>query len=116
MASVFLLNTNAYDGAQWRAAQSLVDLGYPAESTDAGPEWVSSHQIGFATVTQPGGGFEWWQRHWPSFRLCAYVAASPTVIPGASLIRVDPNAYQLYLFLGPGKPFYFYGVSKPGCP
>ena len=116
MASAFLFNTDTYDGARWRAAQSLVALGYRAETVDAGPEWTNSHQTGFATVVQPGNGLSWWQSHWPSFRMCAFVAAFPQAIPGASLIRMEPNAYKLYLFLGPDEPFYYYRVAKPGCP
>jgi hypothetical protein len=116
MSLGFLLNANAFDGARWRAAQSLVALGTPASFTDAGPEWVSSHQTGFATVVQPGAGVEWWQKHWPSFRLCAYVAAFPVAVPGASLVRVDPAAYRLFLFMGPQEPFYLYAVASPDCP
>jgi 4-amino-4-deoxy-L-arabinose transferase-like glycosyltransferase len=116
MALAFLLNTNAFDGARWRAAQTLVGLGYPAQATDAGPEWVNSHQTGFATLTTPGEGLEWWQKHWPSFRLCAFAASSPEAISGSSLITVDPVAYQLYLFLGPAEPFYMYRITSAECP
>jgi 4-amino-4-deoxy-L-arabinose transferase-like glycosyltransferase len=116
MSSAFLLNTNAFDGARWRAAQTLVALGYPAEWTDAGPEWTSSHQTGFATVTQPGEGLTWWQKHWPSFRLCAVVAASPLSISGASLVSLQPDAYESYLFFGRSEPFYLYRVTSPDCP
>jgi len=116
MAVIFLFNTNAFDGARWRAGHSLVALGYPAEWTDAGPEWTSSHQTGFATVVQPGPGLTWWQKHWPSFRLCAYVASFPLTVPGATLVNEQPDAYRLYLFFGPNEPFYFYRVTSPDCP
>jgi 4-amino-4-deoxy-L-arabinose transferase-like glycosyltransferase len=116
MSLGFLLNANAFDGARWRAAESLVALGTPASLTDAGPEWVSSHQSGFATVVQPGEGVEWWQRHWPSFRLCAFVTAFPAAVPGASLVKFEPDAYRLFLFMGPQEPFYLYEVASPDCP
>jgi hypothetical protein len=116
MAAALMFNSNAWDGARWRAAEALVDMGYSAESTDAGPEWVSSHQSGFAMVVNPVAGLTWWQKHWPSFELCAFVADSAASVDGQSLIRVEPDAYRLYLFLGPSEPFYLYSVANPGCP
>jgi hypothetical protein len=116
MAAAFMLNSNAYDGARWMAGESLVARGFDAASTDAGPEWVNSHQTGVAAVTRPVDAVMWYQRYWPDLRLCAFVADSPPPVEGKSLIRIDPVAYELFLFLGPAEPFYYYRVPSAGCP
>lgn len=116
MAAAFLLNSNAYDGARWRAAEALVGQGFTLATVDAGPEWTDSHQTGLAVVTDPVEGLTWWQKSWPNFVLCAYVAQSEYAIPGSTLVSVDPEAYRLFLFAGPAGPLYSFRVAKPECP
>jgi len=119
MSAAFLLNTNAYDGARWRAAERLVAQGFPPATVDAGPEWTDSHQTGLAIVTNPLEGLKswhkWWHKSWPNFRMCAYVASSDFRVPDSSLIEVDPEAYRLYLFAGPSASFYYFRVAPPEC-
>jgi hypothetical protein len=115
MSAAIMLNSNAYDGARWRAGQRLLTLGYPAAWTDAGPEWVHSHQTGLARVTAPGDGLLWYQRQWPSYRLCAFAADFGSAVADSSLIHLDPDAYRLYLFFGPSEPFYYFKVVNRVC-
>jgi hypothetical protein len=120
MSAAFLLNTNAYDGARWRAAARLADQGFDPATVDGGPEWTDSHQTGLAIVANPVEGLKswhkWWHKSWPDFHLCAYVASSDFRVPDSSLIEVDPEAYRLYLFAGPSAPFYYFRVAPPECP
>jgi hypothetical protein len=116
MSAAIMLNSNAYDGARWRAAQRLVALGYPAASTDAGPEWVHSHQSGLATVIAPGDGLLWYQRQWPNYRICAFAADAGSAVADSTLIHSDPDAYRLYLFFGPSEPFDYFKVANRDCP
>jgi hypothetical protein len=115
MSGAFLLNSNAYDGARWRAGLALVDVGFSAETTDAGNEWVESHQTGVVRRSVPAP--IWYESYWPDFRLCAFVAASSSVdITGQSLLKTDEQAYKLLLFFGPGERFLYYKVDRPDCP
>jgi hypothetical protein len=115
MSAAFLLNSNAYDSARWRAGLALVDMGFSAETTDAGNEWVESHQTGVVTRSVPAP--IWYETYWPEFRLCAFAAASsPVEIPGQSLLKTDEQAYKLLLFFGPAERFLYYKVNRPDCP
>ena len=95
MSAGFLLNTNAYDGARWRAAERLVGRGFTPATVDAGPEWTDSHQAGLAIVTTPLDGLKswhkWWHKSWPDLHVCAYVASSDFRTPGASRSRSTPR-------------------------
>ena len=115
MSGAFQLNSNAYDGARWRAGLALVDMGFSADTTDAGNEWVESHQTGVVTRSAPAP--IWYETYWPNFRLCAFVSASSSFeIPGQSLLKVDEKAYKLLLFFGPEERFLYYKVDRPDCP
>jgi hypothetical protein len=116
LSAIFLLNSDAFDAARWRAAESLVARGYPAESVDAGPEWVGSHPTGTASADRPLTGPVWWQTWWPSFHMCAFVASTPQTDPRYRLLETRERAYRLYLVVGAWKALYLYAVDDPACP
>jgi hypothetical protein len=117
LSAVFLLNADAFDAARWRAAESLVERGYRAETIDAGPEWVGTHPTGLATAARPlPGSLNWWQSWWPDFRMCAFVASTPQAGPRYRLLEMLDQAYRLYLVVGDWKPLYLYAVDDPACP
>ena len=116
VASLVMANSYAYDGARWRAGESLVAMGYRPETVDAGAEWAHAHQTGFASVTRPGQAIMWYQRQWPDLVICAFAADSDPGFPGEFLIEAVPSAYQLNLIAGPAEPLYLYGVKRTGCP
>jgi Dolichyl-phosphate-mannose-protein mannosyltransferase len=109
----FLLNSAAFDRARWSAGERLVALGVPAESVDAGYEWVGYHATGPASFAVPA--LTWWEGIFPSFRLCGFVAATPQNVPGARLVEVDLHAYRLLLFAGTDETLYLYRVEGRQC-
>jgi hypothetical protein len=111
-----LLNSAAYDAAKWRAGEALVAAGIPAESIDAGFEWVGYHIRGPADLANAGPGLIWYERWWPSFRLCGVVASGPQGLEGGELVSIDTEAYRLLLFGGDEEPLYLYRIHGPGCP
>jgi hypothetical protein len=116
MSLMFLLNSAAFDGARWRAGESLVRAGVPADSIDAGFEWVGYHASGFANYAHPVRALTWWAALWPSFHMCGLVSSQPQNVPGGKLVSIDVEAYRLILFGGPEEPLYTYRITGPGCP
>jgi len=115
MGLSFLLNSAAFDRARWSAGERLVDLGIPAESIDAGYEWVGYHATGLASFAHPVPAPTSWEGLFPSFRLCGFVAATPQNVPGARLVEVDLHAYRLLLFAGTDETLYLYRVEGRQC-
>jgi hypothetical protein len=111
-----LFNSAAFDAAKWRAGEALVAAGIPAESIDAGFEWVGYHVLGPADFAHGAPGLTWYETWWPSFRLCGVVASVPQNLQGEELVRIDTEAYRLLLFAGDEEPLYFYRIHGPGCP
>jgi len=116
-SAILLLNADAFESARWQIGDEAVARGFPAETVDAGLEWVAFHATGVATpyATAPPG----WSRYdawWPPFRLCAMASTAPLSEPGFELIATYPTAYRLLLFAGPKEPLYLYRVPGPGCP
>jgi len=109
----FLLNSAAFDRARWSAGERLVAMGVPAESIDAGYEWVGYHATGPASFAVPA--LTWWEGMFPSFRLCGFVATTSQNLPGARLVEVDLHAYRLLLFAGQDETLYLYRVEGPQC-
>jgi hypothetical protein len=77
------VNSDAFDGARWRAGHAVVAAGYPADTVDAGFEWVGAH----ATSTTPGPAVagpldSWWSATFGIRARCAVVTASPVAVPG----------------------------------
>jgi hypothetical protein len=110
-----MLNSAAFDRARWSAAQRLVDIGVPAESIDAGIEWVGYHATTRTDFAHQVPAPTWWEGLWPSFRLCGYVATGPQVLPGARLQKIDLHAYRLMLLVGDDEPLYLYRMTDPRC-
>ena len=115
MGLSLMLNSAAFDPARWSAAERLVDLGVPAESIDAGIEWVGYHATSPMEYAHPVPAATWWEALWPSFRLCGFVATTPQNLPGARLVEVDLHAYRLLLFAGQDETLYLYRVEGPQC-
>jgi hypothetical protein len=116
MGLAFLLNSAAFDGARWRAGEALVTAGVPAESVDAGFEWVGNHSPGFATYVHTVRALTWWAAMWPSFHMCGLVSSQPQNVPGGKLVSIDVEAYRLILLGGSQEPLYTYRIKGPGCP
>jgi hypothetical protein len=114
MGLSLMLNSDAFDSARWSAGERLVDLGIPAESIDAGYEWVGYHATGPAgTDLVPAA--TWYEEMWPSFRLCGFVSTVQQDVPGAQPLEIDFHAYRLLLFAGPDEWLYLYRVAGPQC-
>jgi hypothetical protein len=114
---LLLANADAYDAARWHMGEDTAALGYSAQTTDAGFEWVAYHATGLATPGKPppaiGAHYETW---WPSFHLCALVSASPLKSDRLALLARDAHAYRLFLVGGPWEPLYLYGFMDSACP
>lgn len=111
---VFLLNSDAFDGARWRAGEELVAAGVQAEKVDAGIEWLGFHAPGLAQWTAPIPEI-WYQALWPEFEMCGLAASVPWDRPGFELVSIETQAYRLLLFSGPEQPLYLYRVIGPPC-
>lgn len=77
-------NAATFDGAKWRLAQAVEQLGYPAESIDGGYEWYGLHQPG-GIVGQPvyAGERNFWIELFDEQTVCATAqfAGPPAVRP-----------------------------------
>jgi hypothetical protein len=112
----YLLNSAAFDAARWRAGEALVQEGIPADSVDAGYEWVGYYASSVADFGHPLPGLNWWEGLWPGFHRCGLVASESQDLPSTQLVAVDWAAYRLLLFVGPDEPLYLYRVTGGGCP
>ena len=110
---VFMLNSNAFDAARWRAGEQLVGLGIPADTIDAGYEWMGYHATSPGDPTRPGSTNPFYRRWWPSFRECGLVSSDMTDRPDAQL--VGTTGYELNLISGPTETLYLYRISGPDC-
>jgi hypothetical protein len=111
------LNASAFNGARWRLGEAAVRRGAPAESIDAGIEWVGTYAPGRAYPDTPPGAHPgtWYDNMYPSFRLCEIVSSSPIHLSNFSLETADKGAYRLLLVAGKESPLYLYRAAAPGC-
>src|SRR4029077_17490287 len=106
-----MLNSFAFDAARWRLGEEAVTRGIPADTVDAGFEWVIFHATGLGDIHRnPTGRVMWYTAWWPSFHQCAIVSASLLDIPGFRLESANIDAYRLLLIAGPEAPLYLYRV------
>ena len=112
------LNASAFNGARWRLGEAAARRGIPAESIDAGIEWVGTYAPGRAYPDTPRGAHAgtWYDNMYPSFRLCAIVSSSLIHLSNFSLESADTGAYRLLLLAGKESPLFLYRVAAPGCP
>jgi hypothetical protein len=52
---------------------------------------------------------------WPDFHRCALVSASAIVGTDLILVGADPEAYRMFLMVGPFVPQYLYAVRDVRC-
>ena len=116
MSLAYLLNSDAFDAARWRAGEALVRRGIPADSVDAGVEWVGYYTTSRADSAHAVPAVTWWESLRPSFHLCGLVSSSAIDRAGLRLDEIDTEAYRLLLFDGPQEPLYLYRVAGPQCP
>ncbi len=111
LALAFQLNANAFDGARWRAGETLVQAGVRADEVDAGYEWVGY----YATVPATGGGTSAvrYRRIFADFHQCGWVTSSAVVDGSAELVATQE--YALFLVAGPAEPLYLYRSTDPAC-
>jgi hypothetical protein len=112
-----VLNRAAFDSARWTAGRLLVAEGIPADSIDAGYEWVGAHASQLVIPERAlETGERWYFPIAPGFRPCAIVASSALIEPGIRLQGVTRDAYRLLLVGGPATPLYVYRSVRPDCP
>ncbi len=94
---IFMLNSNAFDAARWRAGERLVHLGLRPEEIDAGSEWVSYYRTSASSA----------------LRECGFVTSKNVKPSGVEL--VGTMGYSLYLVGGQTEPLYVYRRTGPEC-
>jgi hypothetical protein len=85
-------NSDAYDGARWKAATQAVGRGSPPNEVDAGFEWIGTYQ--------------------PNLH-CIQVVPSP--LPAGQGVEVATLSYHP-LLVGSSALLYVYRFSGAGCP
>ena len=85
-------NSDAFDGARWRAASAAVVDGSAVTEVDAGFEWLGTYQ--------------------PNLH-CIWVVPSP--LPEGHGIEIAAPTFRPML-IGPTARLYVYRVEGPGCP
>ena len=110
---IFLLNANAFDAARWRAGEDLLRTGIPADTIDAGYEWMGYHATSSGDPTRRGSQTPFYRNWWPAFRECGLVSSGTTDRRDAQL--VGTTEYALNLVSGPVETLYLYRVTGPGC-
>lgn len=85
-------NSDAFDGARWRAANEAVSRGAAPGDVDAGFEWIGTYQP---------------NRH------CIWVVSSPTTAPG--LHEIATSSWRPFL-VGPWSRLHVYRADLPDCP
>lgn len=110
----FALAANAfgYDSARWRAAQQVAATGVPADSIDAGLEWLGNHAPDGMTNRHPAAaaGLDW-EPYFSDQPPC-YVVTSDLHEPSWTLDRTV--GYRTFLIAGESK-LYVYATHANGC-
>jgi len=86
LALAMTANSDAYDAARWRAAES--QSGLPPLAIDAGFEWIGAHTTTVADPARRVGGdpFQsWWTKMFALPTPCVEVANSALTAPGYRL-------------------------------
>ncbi len=103
-----------FDGARWSVGERLVKSGYPAESIDAGMQWVSFHarSIGLGAQDVPvREGRTWWTERYPDQVVCATAVAQegavesrfPQPLYAETVRTLFGRSYSLTAILGPDR-------------
>ncbi|HUQ77865.1 MAG TPA: hypothetical protein VM427_03190 [Patescibacteria group bacterium] len=116
-ASAFLLAANsfAFDVARFRAGNAAVAMGYSTIEVDAGYEWVGLYATGVGNGGAVSYGLTWYADILSSTQPCAVLSGSVLRAEIFFLLDVDRSAYKQFLFFGPSRPLYLYGVRADGC-
>ena len=113
LSITYLLTSNAFDVARWRAGEQLVRLGVAADEIDAGFEWMGDHATTPGDPTNRTSKVTFYRSWWSEFRECGRASATATAPPGSHLVgTID---YDLGLFAGRTTTIYLYRFSTPGC-
>ena len=91
-ALLLTANSDAFDGARWRAANEAVRRGALASDVDAGFEWIGTNQP---------------NRH------CIWIVSSPLATAG--LHEIATSSWRPFL-VGPTSQLHIYRADAPGCP
>jgi hypothetical protein len=82
------VNSDAFDGARWRAAQQAARPGIPTTAVDGGFEWVGWHATTVANANAPGDATRpWWVAMVGEPAACIEISASPLRDAGLTLER-----------------------------
>jgi len=105
------LNSDAFDGARWRAAHQAVSQGVAATAVDGGFEWVGWHATGVADANASGDATRpYWVAMVGEPAACVEVAASRIALPGLSLERAV--TWRTWLLFGRA---HLYVYRRAGC-
>ncbi|HEY3870121.1 MAG TPA: glycosyltransferase family 39 protein [Actinocrinis sp.] len=109
----FALAANAfsYDSARWRAAQQVAATGVPADSIDAGLEWLGYHAPDGVTNRHPAAGGLGWEPYFSAQPSCTAVTGGLHE-PGWTLERTVE--YRTFLVAGTSR-LYVYSTHATGC-
>jgi len=109
------INVDTYSAARWKAGQIAVSYGVPANTVDAGFEWVGVHATGVfdASLYPKVPPYEtWYAAMQPGFRECAVVSGSPLNDPYLHFART--STYEALGFAG-RRTLYIYISHAPSC-
>jgi hypothetical protein len=82
-------DSDAFDAARWRAATVLVSPATPADTIDAGLEWVGTHPAGNPVAASANDPLQsWWWGAYGGPRRCWVIAASAPPGIGRPATRV----------------------------
>lgn len=110
---VFLANSASYDGARWKAATQLAQLGVSPETIDAGYEWVGFHQPDLPLPNDLVSRSTFYEKYWPGRRQCGIVSNVDDPPSGAE--HVGTLDYSLLLFGGPHRQLFVFRLTEPDC-
>lgn len=112
--AVSITESISFDRARWRAGETAVASGVPADLIDAGYEWTGYHATRPLSRERPAEvatGVTWWSRVYSAGLPCVVVMASPLSDPRYVLERTptyDPPA-------SPSRRLLVYRLAGP-CP
>ncbi|HZQ57453.1 MAG TPA: hypothetical protein VFA84_05445 [Acidimicrobiales bacterium] len=105
------LNSDAFDGARWRAARQAVSQGAAPMAVDGGFEWVGWHATGVADANAAGDATRpYWVAMVGEPAPCVEVAASRITLPGLTLERAV--TWRTWLLFGRA---HLYVYRRAGC-
>ena len=111
MAVALLLNSNAFDGARWRAGQELARQGTALDQIDVGYEWMGYHST--TTARPPSLTATTYRALWPTTVVCAIARSIEQPTDVGLPVGVVP--YRLLLVSGPTELLHLYDLRSAGC-